>query len=137
MAPASGHSASSPGVASLTSDFAFAQTVQRLQAAFAEHGIKVFATIDQQAEAASAGLAMPPTTLIVFGNPKSGTPLMLERPMSGIDLPLKVLVLGNADGSVSAVFNTTAYLVERHALPPDAASKLEPALALIERAITR
>jgi uncharacterized protein (DUF302 family) len=63
-----------------------------LLSAFADHGIKVFATIDQQAEAAAAGLTMPPTTLIIFGNPKAGTPLMLAQPRSGLDLPLKVLV---------------------------------------------
>jgi len=55
------------------SPYPFADTVRRLLSAFADHGIKVFAAIDQQAEAAAAGLTMPPTTLIIFGNPKAGT----------------------------------------------------------------
>ena len=127
----------SRGVARIESAFAFDDTVHRLQSAFASHGIKVFATIDQQAEASAVGLAMPPTTLIVFGNPKSGTPLMLARPESGIDLPLKVLVLGHEDGRASVVFNTTEYLVERHALSPDAIAGIAPAIALIEKTVSR
>jgi uncharacterized protein (DUF302 family) len=127
----------SRGVARIESAFAFDDTVRRLQSAFAGHGIKVFATIDQQAEAAAAGLAMPPTTLIVFGNPKSGTPLMLARPESGIDLPLKALVLGHEDGRATVVFNTPEYLVERHALPADAVAAIAPAIALIEKTVSR
>ena len=127
----------SKGVARVESAFAFDDTVRRLQSAFAGHGIKVFATIDQQAEASAVGLAMPPTTLIVFGSPKSGTPLMLARPDSGLDLPLKVLVLGREDGRASVVFNTLDYLAERHALPPDAVAALAPAIALIEKTVTR
>ena len=127
----------SRGVARIESAFAFDDTVHRLQSAFASHGIKVFATIDQQAEASAVGLAMPPTTLIVFGNPKSGTPLMLARPESGIDLPLKVLVLGHEDGRASVVFNTTEYLVERHAFSPDAIAGIAPAIALIEKTVSR
>ena len=128
---------SNRGVASVTSAFSFADTVQRLQATFAEHGIKVFATIDQQAEAAAAGLTMPPTTLIIFGNPKGGTLLMLARPASGIDLPLKVLVLGEPDGRVSVVFNTVDYLIERHGLPQESVANIAPAIALIEKTVAR
>ncbi|MGO9443626.1 MAG: DUF302 domain-containing protein, partial [Thiobacillaceae bacterium] len=88
----------SRGVLSISSPYAFADTVSRLLSAFATHGIKVFDVINQQAEALAAGLAMPPTTLIVFGNPKAGTPLMLARPQSGIDLPLKLLVSESIPG---------------------------------------
>ena len=83
-----------------TSPYAFADTVGRLLAAFDEKGITVFATIDQQAEARAVGLSMPPTTLIVFGNPRAGTPLMLANPQAGLDLPLKVLVCEPAPGRV-------------------------------------
>ena len=127
----------SRGVARVESAFAFEETVRLLQSAFGEHGIKVFATIDQQAEAAAVSLAMPPTTLIVFGNPKGGTPLMLARPESGIELPLKVLVIGDEDGRASVVFNTPEYLVERHALPSDASAAIAPAAALIEKTVSR
>ncbi|HKT41807.1 MAG TPA: DUF302 domain-containing protein [Rhodanobacteraceae bacterium] len=108
--------------------------MQRLLAALAGHGIKVFATWDQQAEANAAGLAMPPATLIVFGNPKSGTPLMLAQPESALDLPLKVLVI-ESDGRVSVCFNTPDYIIRRHALPEHLSANLAPAFALIERAL--
>jgi uncharacterized protein (DUF302 family) len=127
----------SRGVTRIASAFAFADTVRRLQDAFAAHGIKVFATIDQQAEAAVFGLAMPPTTLIVFGHPKSGTPLMLARPESGIDLPLKVLVLGDEHDGTTVVFNTLDYLAERHALAPELVAALAPAITLIEKTVAR
>jgi uncharacterized protein (DUF302 family) len=122
---------SSNGLVSLPSPFAFEETVQRLLAALAEHGIKVFVVIDQRAEAVAVGLSMPPTTLILFGNPKAGTPVMLAHPASGIDLPLKALVVESEPGHVEVVMNTAAYLIERHALPPSLSANLEPAERLI------
>ena len=123
------------GVVSISSPFAFAETVQRLLAAFLAHAIKVFATIDQQAEAAAVDLAMPPTTIIFFGNPKAGTPLMLAQPRSGIDLPLKVLVRESVPGTVLVEFNSPQYLVQRHGLPADLVANLAPARALIEQTL--
>lgn len=108
--------------------------MQRVLAALAEHGIKVFATWDQQAEALAVGLDTLPTTLIVFGNPKAGTPLMLAQPESALDLPLKVLVI-ESDGQVSVCFNTPDYIIQRHALPERLSANLAPAFALIERAL--
>jgi uncharacterized protein (DUF302 family) len=119
------------GVRSILSPYPFAETVRRLLSAVADHGIKVFVEIDQQAEASAVGLGMPPTTLILFGNPKAGTPLMLARPQSGIDLPLKVLVCESLPGQVSVTFNAAAYIIDRHSLPPELASNLEPAERLI------
>lgn len=98
------------GVVSIVSPYTFGDTVRRLLSVLADHDIKVFAVIDQQAEALTAGLAMPPTTLILFGNPKAGTPLMLARPRSGIDLPLKALVSESIPGQVSVSFNAAAYI---------------------------
>lgn len=115
----------------LRSPHPFADTVQRLLDAFATRGIKVFATIDQQAEARSVGLDMPPTTLIVFGSPKAGTPLMLANPAVGVDLPLKLLVSEARPGEVSVLFTPAAALIERHALPPELAANLEPAERLV------
>jgi uncharacterized protein (DUF302 family) len=80
-------STDSRGVVSILSPYPFADTVNRLHSAFVDHGIKVFVTIDQQAEASAVGLTMPPTTLILFGNPKAGTPLMLARPQSASTSP--------------------------------------------------
>ena len=123
------------GVLRFHSPYAFEQTVQRLHAVFAERGIKVFASIDQQAEAAAVGLSMPPTTLILFGNPKAGTPLMLANPVAGIDLPLKVLVTELEPGRVEVLINSAAYLIERHALPQALEANLLPAEGLIGNAL--
>lgn len=132
--PASNERVGPNGVARFTSPFSFQETVQRLLAALSEHGIKVFATWDQQAQADAVGLAMPPTTLIVFGNPKAGTPLMLAQPESALDLPLKVLVLESA-GRVSVCFSTPDYIIQRYALPEQMSNNLAPAFAVIERAL--
>lgn len=123
------------GIVSLRSGFAVADTLQRLLAAFDSHGIKVFATIDQQAEAAAAGLTMPPATLVIFGNPKAGTPLMVKQPSSALDLPLKVLVTESVPGDVRVSFNATAYILQRHGLPSEFSANLAPAESLIQNAV--
>jgi uncharacterized protein (DUF302 family) len=128
---------SNHGITTISSPFPFAETVSRLHSALETHGVKIFAVIDQRAEAKSAGLEMPPTTLIIFGNPKSGTPLMLAQPSSALDLPLKVLIAEASPGPVQVSFNDTGYLIERHALPPALAGNIEPALKLIENALKR
>jgi uncharacterized protein (DUF302 family) len=122
---------SSRGIVELKSRYPFADTVQRLLAAFAENGIKVFAVIDQQVEARAVGLSMPPATLIVFGNPRVGTPLMLANPQAGIDLPLKVLVSEHRPGEVVVMFVAASELIERHSLPPGLASAIAPAERLV------
>ena len=126
---------SDSGVLRLKSPFPFDDTVQRLHGAFVDRGIKVFATIDQQAEAIAVGLSMPPTTLILFGNPMSGTPLMLDNPAAGIDLPLKALVIEVEPGMVEVVINAAKYVIERHALPHGLEANLLPAERLIENVL--
>jgi len=79
-------------------------------------GAKIFVVIDHAGEAAAAGLTMRPTKLLVFGSPTAGTPLMIAAPTLAIDLPLKILVLENEDGSVSMIYNTAEYIAERHGL---------------------
>lgn len=124
-------SAADSGVLRFTSKRSFDTTVKHLHAAFAEHGIKVFATIDQQAEAIAVGMSMPPTTLIIFGNPKGGTPLMLANPAAGIDLPLKVLVVESEPQKVEVFMNTAKYVIERHALSPTFEANLSPVERLV------
>lgn len=124
-------SSADAGVLRFTSPVSFDATVQRLQAAFADRGIKVFATIDQQAEAVAVGLSMPPTTLIIFGNPKAGTPLMLANPAAGIDLPLKALVVESVPGKVAVFVNAAQYVIERHALSKTLEANLLPVERLI------
>ena len=122
----------SSGIVKLKSPYSFTETVRRLLGVFAENGIKVFATIDQQAEARAVGLSMPPTTLIIFGNPKAGTPLMLANPEAGIDLPLKVLVCEPQPGETSVMFIAVSELIRRHSLTLELATNIMPAENLIK-----
>jgi len=119
----------------LESPHSFADTVRRLLAALDAKNIKVFATIDQQAEARAVGLAMPPTTLVMFGNPRAGTPLMLANPQAGVDLPLKVLVCESAPGQVAVYFTSAAALIRRHGLPPELEANLVAAERVVEAAL--
>ncbi len=120
------------GVITIKSRLPFKQTVERLQSDFQSHGMKVFAIIDQQQEARTAGLNMPPMVLILFGKPKAGTLLMLARPLSGLDLPLKVLVSEANAGEVLVSFNSTQYILKRHGFPDLFGSNIEPAARIIE-----
>ena len=119
------------GIVRFTSPFSFEDTVQRLLATLAERGVKVFATIDQQAQAIAVGLSLPPTTLILFGNPSAGTALMLDNPAAGIDLPLKALVVEAEPDHVEVFINAATYVIERHGLPHGLEANLLPAEQLI------
>lgn len=123
------------GIVSIPSPYPFADTVQRLLSAFANHDLKIFATIDQRAEAAEVGLTMPPTTLLIFGNPKSGTPIMLEQPLAALDLPLKALVTESMPGEVIVSFNAAAYVLQRHSLSAELSNNLAPAEGVIAGAL--
>ena len=109
--------ASIAGLVTLQSRHSFAETVSRLETLLRQKNIKVFATIDHSGEAEKAGLKMPPTKVLIFGNPKAGTPLMLASPTVAIDLPLKILIAEDAAGKVWISFNSPEYLRDRHALP--------------------
>jgi len=108
--------------------------VARVEHALAAAGMKIFATIDQAAEAKAVGLAMRPTVVIVFGNPKGGTPLMVAKPTVAIDLPLKALIWEDEAGATWLTYNLPA-LLERHGLDPALAATLAPAGALLEKAV--
>lgn len=125
----------SAGLLRFRSPYPFEKTVQRLHAALAERDIKVFATIDQQAEAVAVGLSLPHTTLIIFGNPRAGTPLMLANPAAGIDLPLKALIVENERDEVDVLINGTHYVIERHTLPQALEANLSPIEGLISAAL--
>lgn len=95
------------------------EIVSRVQAILRAKGITLFALIDHSGEAAKVGLTMPPTKLLIFGNPKSGTPLMLASPSCAIDLPLKLLIWEDAAGKVWVSQNSVDYLMNRHHLPAE------------------
>lgn len=120
--------ASIDGVVSIASAHSVDETVERLQGLLAEKGIKLFATVDHSGEAQNGGMSMPPTKLLIFGNPKAGTPLMLAAPLIALDLPLKLLVAEGADGQVRISYNDPAYLSARYSLP----DTLQPVLAAVE-----
>ncbi len=103
-------------------------TVEKLTAILQTKGITLFALVDHSGEAAKAGLKMRPTKLVIFGNPKAGTPVMLAAPSSAIDLPLKILIWEDAQGKVWVTYNSPVYLQERHNLPPE----LLPNIGVIE-----
>ena len=107
------------GIVTLPSHHSLEQTVETLQETLRAKGVKLFALVDHSGEAERAGMRMPPTKLLIFGNPKAGTPLMIASPSIAIDLPLKILVWEDANGKVWLSYNSPAYLQARHALPPD------------------
>jgi uncharacterized protein (DUF302 family)/uncharacterized membrane protein YidH (DUF202 family) len=106
------------GIVRTASSHSVEETVTRLQSILEAKGVKLFAIVDHSGEAASAGLKMPSTKLLIFGNPKAGTPLMLASPSAALDLPLKILIAEDAAGKVWISYNAPAYLQARHHLPP-------------------
>jgi uncharacterized protein (DUF302 family) len=98
------------------SPYSSEETVNRLESFLSAKGMKIFARIDQAAEAAAVGLKLRPTILLLFGNPKAGTPLMEQFPNLALDLPLKVLVWEET-GEVHVTFTSPEELRERYNLP--------------------
>jgi len=104
------------------------QTVDKLKGILQAKGVALFALVDHSGEAQKVGMKMPPTKLLIFGNPKGGTPLMLAAPSVAIDLPLKILVWEDVRGKVWVSYNSPAYLQERHGFP----SELLKNIAVVE-----
>lgn len=107
------------GILAKRSTHSVDETLEKLKSILQAKSVTLFAVVDHSGEAQKAGLAMPPTKLVIFGNPKAGTPLMLAAPSSAIDLPLKILISQAADGSVWLSYNSPEYLQQRHALPQE------------------
>jgi uncharacterized protein (DUF302 family) len=122
------------GVMRIPSSRKVAETVARLEALLEERGIMIFARIDFSGDAGRAGLAMRAEQMLVFGNPRAGTPLMQAEPLAGLDLPLKALVFEDAGGKAWIAWNDPQYIVRRHALPAALAANLAAVTPLIERA---
>src|SRR5713226_6977805 len=95
------------------------ETLERLNGIIGAMGATVFALVDHSGEAAKVGMTMRPTKLLIFGNPKSGTPLMVASPSIAIDLPLRILVWKDASGKVWLSYNSPGYLQARHHLPQE------------------
>jgi uncharacterized protein (DUF302 family) len=113
------------GIVNKPSQHSVDDTLGKLQNILEAKGIAVFALIDHSGEAAKVGMKMRPTKLLIFGNPKGGTPLMLAAPSVAIDLPVKILIWQDDQEKVWVSYNTPEYLAERHGLPPHLAQNID------------
>ncbi len=109
------------------------ETLKRLTGLIQAAGAKVFALVDHSGEAAKVGMTMRPTKLVIFGNPRAGTPLMIASPSIAIDLPLKILVWEDADRAVWLSYDSPDYLQARHHLPQE----LRQTVAIVENLAVR
>lgn len=123
------------GIISRPSKYSVPETLHRLETILTAKGIKIFALVDHGGEAEKAGLKMPPTQLLIFGNPKGGTPVMLAAPTAAIDLPLKALAWQDANGQVWLSYNDPAYIQRRYGLSADVMKPLAGMGGVIEQAL--
>jgi uncharacterized protein (DUF302 family) len=123
------------GIISKPSKYSVPETLHRLETILTAKGIQVFALVDHSGEAEKAGLKMPPTQLLIFGNPKGGTPVMLAAPTAAIDLPWKALAWQDTSGKVWLSYNDAAYIQRRFGLTDDVMKPLAGLGAVIEQAL--
>jgi len=123
-----------PGFVRLPSGHSVAATIDRLEASLKQRSILLFARIDFSGDAARAGLQMQPEQMLIFGNPKAGTPLMLQVPAVGLDLPLKVLAWEDADAKVWIAYNDPQYIVRRYGIESALAANLAAVVPIVEAA---
>lgn len=123
------------GIITKPSPYSVSETLDRLETILLSNSITLFARIDHAGEATKVGLFMPPTQLLIFGNPKGGTPIMLTNPLSAIDLPLKALAWQSSAGAVSLSWTDPSFLQQRFVLPEEVVAPIESLSTLIEQAI--
>ncbi len=124
---------SGAGLVTIPSQHSVKSTLDRLEAALQAGGVTIFARIDHAAGAASVGMALRPTEVLIFGNPRAGTPLMQSVQTVGLDLPLKVLAWEDAHGAVWVTYSDPAWLAARHGIDPGAT----PAAGALTAAVTK
>ena len=112
------------GIVSIASRHGVDATVENLRGILDSQGVKIFTLVDHSGEAEKAGLRMRNTKLLIFGNPKGGTPLMLAAPTAALDLPLKILVWEDAGGKVWLTYNSVEFIRQRHNLPAGLAANI-------------
>lgn len=122
---------SETGIIRIRSTHDAAETVRRLQTALTERKLTVFAVVQFSEDARLAGLVMPFTQLVIFGNPRAGTPVMVAAPSAALDLPLKALIAEDPDGSIWLSCNTPQYLQARHQIAPELTQNLSGVEALL------
>ena len=121
------------GIVRIRSAQNVSQTMEKLEQLLRDHGLTIFARIDFSGDAARAGLTMRPEQMLIFGNPKGGTPLMQQAPTAGLDLPLKALVWEDDQGATWVGYNTPDYIVQRHGLPSAMSANLAGAIPLLQQ----
>ncbi len=122
------------GLVHISSHYSVPETVERLESLLRAQGIALFCRINHGAEAEKVGLDMRPTQVIIFGSPKSGTPLMVAAPSLAIDLPLKALIWEDADGTVRVSYNSPEYLQQRHGIPHELLVNIAGIATLLQKA---
>ena len=123
------------GLIHLSSPRSVPETLARLETIVMGKGLTILAQIDHSGDAAKAGLSMRPTQLLIFGNAKAGTPLMVASPGVAIDLPLKALVWQTADDKVWLSYNSPEYLKQRHHLPDNLVQNIAGIKLICEEAV--
>ncbi len=122
------------GIVSIASGNPVEETVTKILGLLHAKGIRLFAQIDHSGKAEKARMHMRPTKLLIFGNPKAGTPLMIASSTAAIDLPLKMLIWEDRDGKVLVSDNSLEYLQARHSLPHELMKSLQVVEALAAEA---
>jgi len=102
------------GMIKIKSTHSVAETINKLEAVLTKKGMTIFKRVDHTAGANKVGLQLRPTELLIFGNPKVGTPLMQCSQTAALDLPQKALAYKDKDGQVWLVYNDPAYMAKRH-----------------------
>jgi uncharacterized protein (DUF302 family) len=116
------------GLIDLPSKRSVDETLDKLRGILTSKNITLFTIVDHSGEAAKVGMKMLPTKLVIFGNPKAGTPVMIASPSSAIDLPLKILIWEDDHGKVWITYNSPVYLQQRHDVP----TEVLPNISIIE-----
>ena len=122
------------GLIDLPSNHSVDEIVEKLKGILPTKGVTLFALVDHSGEAAKVDMKMRPTKLLIFGNPKGGTPVMLAAPSSAIDLPLKILIREDDHGKVWVSYNSPEYLQERHDVPKELLQNIAAAETLAAKA---
>ena len=131
----SGTPPSVEGIVTRPSPFSVQETLERLQEIIRSRNLTLFANIDHSGGAKSVGLTMQEAHVLIFGNPKGGTPLMIASPLIALDLPLKVLVWQSADDQVWVSTTSVTYLRDRYAIPQELVGNIAVVDAIIQQAI--
>src|SRR6266702_7354780 len=131
----SGTPPSVEGILTRSSPFSVEETLEHLLEAIHSRNLNLFAHIDHSGEAKRVGFTMQEAHVLIFGNPKGGTPLMIASPLLALDLPLKVLVWQSEDKRVWVSTTSVAYLRDRYAIPQELVGNIAVIDAVIEQAL--